>query len=122
MRCWIFALALLGGCAAPGGDGVPPLRFLQGAMPTYPTAAKAAGLEGWVRVRYAVGADGAVLNPQVLEASPEGVFDAAARAAVAALALCPGSSGTGLGRRGKRGSLRAGGAGVALGYPPSPGG
>ena len=46
MRCWIFALALLGGCAAPGGDGVPPLRFLQGAMPTYPTAAKAAGLEG----------------------------------------------------------------------------
>ncbi|MEC8716582.1 MAG: TonB family protein, partial [Pseudomonadota bacterium] len=73
----------------------PPLRFLQGAMPTYPTAAKAAGREGWVRVRYAVGADGAVLNPQVLEASPEGVFDAAARAAVARWRYAPDPRGLG---------------------------
>ena len=83
MRPWIFVVALLvallGGCAAPGGDGVPPLRFVQGAMPTYPVAAKAAGLEGWVRVRYAVGADGTVQGPQVVDASPEGVFDGAAR-------------------------------------------
>lgn len=72
IRPWILllALVLLGGCAAPTGDGVPPLRFVQGAMPTYPAAAKAAGLEGWVRVRYAVGADGAVGNPQVVEAAP----------------------------------------------------
>ena len=98
-RCWIFVLALLpvllGGCAAPGGDGVPPLRFVQGAMPTYPAAAKAAGLEGWVRVRYAVGADGAVGNPQVVEAAPEGVFDAAARAAVARWRYAPDPRGLG---------------------------
>ena len=95
MRSWIFALVLLGGCAAPGGDGVSPLRFVQGAMPTYPAGARAAGLEGWVRVRYAVGADGAVLNPQVLEASPEGVFDASARAAVARWRYAPDPRGLG---------------------------
>lgn len=95
MRSWIFALVLLGGCAAPGGDRVPPLRFVQGAMPTYPAGARAAGLEGWVRVRYAVGADGAVLNPQVLEASPEGVFDASARAAVARWRYAPDPRGLG---------------------------
>jgi protein TonB len=99
MRHGIFVvavlLALLEGCAAPGGDGVPPLRFVQGAMPIYPAAAKAAGLEGWVRVRYAVGADGAVGNPQVVEAAPEGVFDAAARAAVARWRYAPDPRGLG---------------------------
>lgn len=64
-------------------------------MPTYPAGARAAGLEGWVRVRYAVGADGAVLNPQVLEASPEGVFDASARAAVARWRYAPDPRGLG---------------------------
>ncbi len=99
MRPWIFVVALLvallGGCAAPGGDGVPPLRFVQGAMPTYPVAAKAAGLEGWVRVRYAVGADGTVQGPQVVDASPEGVFDGAARAAVARWRYAPDPRGLG---------------------------
>ena len=97
IRLWILllALVLLGGCAAPTGDGVPPLRFVQGAMPAYPAAAKAAGLEGWVRVRYAVGADGAVGNPQVVEAAPEGVFDAAARAAVARWRYAPDPRGLG---------------------------
>ena len=97
IRLWILLLALVlrGGCAAPTGDGVPPLRFVQGAMPTYPAAAKAAGLEGWVRVRYAVGADGAVGNPQVVEAAPEGVFDAAARAAVARWRYAPDPRGLG---------------------------
>ena len=97
IRPWILllALVLLGGCAAPTGDRVPPLRFVQGAMPTYPAAAKAAGLEGWVRVRYAVGADGAVGNPQVVEAAPEGVFDAAARAAVARWRYAPDPRGLG---------------------------
>ena len=97
IRPWILllALVLLGGCAAPTGDGVPPLRFVQGAMPAYPAAAKAAGLEGWVRVRYAVGADGAVGNPQVVEAAPEGVFDAAARAAVARWRYAPDPRGLG---------------------------
>ena len=99
MRYGIFVvallLALLGGCAAPGGDGVPPLRFVQGAMPTYPAAAKAAGLEGWVRVRYAVRADGTVQAPQVVEASPEGIFDAAARASVARWRYAPDPRGLG---------------------------
>jgi protein TonB len=94
-RSLLLVLVLLGGCAAPTGDGVPPLRFVQGAMPAYPAAAKAAGLEGWVRVRYAVGADGAVGNPQVVEAAPEGVFDAAARAAVARWRYAPDPRGLG---------------------------
>lgn len=78
----LAALALgLAACGAvPLGDapGGPPLRFLKGSMPRYPAAAKAAGQEGWVRVRYRVTAAGGVEAPVVLEAMPPGVFEAAA--------------------------------------------
>ena len=77
MRAGIGALlltVLLAACAA-----VPrPLQLVSGPDPVYPPAARAAGTEGRVTLRYDVGVDGTVLNLRVLEAEPEGVFEEAA--------------------------------------------
>ena len=59
------------------------MQLIQDAGPVYPEAAKAQGVEGWVRLRYDVTLDGRVENLEVVESSPPGVFDAAAMAAVA---------------------------------------
>lgn len=66
---------LLAGCAA---SATRPLQFLSGAELSYPPAAKAAGVEGHVVVRYDVSAAGAVVNARVVEAAPPGIFDEAA--------------------------------------------
>ena len=81
-RCLRFALtaALLAGCASGPNQ---PMQLIQDAGPVYPEAAKAQGIEGWVRLRYDIRRDGRVRNLQVLDSSPPGVFDAAALAAVA---------------------------------------
>ena len=50
--------------------------------PDYPPAAAAAGIEGFVDVRFSVSPSGTVIAPQVVAAEPAGVFDAAALAAV----------------------------------------
>lgn len=70
---------LLAGCAA----APRPLQFVSGPDPVYPPAARSAGIEGRVTLRYDVGADGTVSNLRVVEAEPEGVFDRAALEAVA---------------------------------------
>jgi len=59
------------------------MQLIQDVGPVYPEAAKAQGVEGWVRLRYDIASDGRVRNRQVLESSPPGVFDEAAMAAVA---------------------------------------
>jgi len=80
-RPWVgrvMLLALLAGCAtAPR-----PLLFVSGPDPVYPDAARAEGIEGQVTVRYDVSAEGTVINPQVIQAEPGGVFDQAALDAV----------------------------------------
>ncbi len=73
----LLLLALLAGCATP-----QPMRFLYGADPVYPPEAQAAGVEGYVTLRYDVTAQGEVANPRVVESVPSGVFDAAALRAV----------------------------------------
>ncbi|MFK7915748.1 MAG: energy transducer TonB [Pseudomonadales bacterium] len=79
--CFIlFCAVLLSGCL---GSANRPLQLLNGAGPIYPAQARANGLEGEVVVRYAVNVDGVVVDPQVVSSNPEGVFDAAAVAAVA---------------------------------------
>lgn len=59
-----------------------PLQLLSGADLVYPEQARAAGVEGIVRVRYDVTVDGSVVNAQVDAADPVGVFDEAALALV----------------------------------------
>ena len=69
---------LLAGCSAPSRSP----QFLSGPDLVYPPAARAAGIEGHVVVRYDVTAAGAVANPRVVESVPAGTFDAAALASL----------------------------------------
>ncbi|MCY4012535.1 MAG: energy transducer TonB [Gammaproteobacteria bacterium] len=59
-----------------------PLQLLSGADLVYPDQARAAGVEGVVRVRYDVTVEGRVVNARVDAADPVGVFDEAALAFV----------------------------------------
>ena len=74
----LLLLLVLAGCAA----APRPLQFVSGPDPVYPPAAKQAGMEGYVTLRYDVTAEGTVVNLRVVEAVPAGIFDEAARAAV----------------------------------------
>ena len=69
---------LLAACASSS-----PLQFVSGADIVYPPAAKAAGIEGHVVIRYDVTEVGVVVDAEVVEAEPEGLFEAAALAAIA---------------------------------------
>ena len=59
-----------------------PPQFLSGADMVYPPDAKAEGIEGYVVVSYDVTAEGMVVNAEVVEAEPEGVFEEAALASI----------------------------------------
>lgn len=82
MRAAVALALLLGvaGCATSGG--VPPLQWLEGARPTYPAAARADRIQGYVVLEYRVTAAGTVAEPRVVESSPPGVFDGVALAAI----------------------------------------
>ncbi len=59
-----------------------PPQFLSGADMVYPPDAKAEEIEGYVVVSYDVTAEGMVVNAEVVEAEPEGVFEGAALASI----------------------------------------
>ena len=59
-----------------------PLQLVAGAGAIYPSAAKADGVEGQVKVAYGVTVDGRVVRATVVESEPAGVFDEAALEAV----------------------------------------
>lgn len=52
------------------------------AKPSYPMRAKSRNIEGWVKIEFTVTASGAVTNAHVMGASPAGIFDDAALAAI----------------------------------------
>lgn len=58
-----------------------PVRLI-GVTPAYPPAAAAAGIEGYVDVRFTLSPSGTVVAPEVVAAEPAGIFDSAALAAV----------------------------------------
>ena len=68
---------MLAACASSS-----PAQFVSGAEMVYPPAAKAEGIEGYVVIRYDVTAEGAVINAEVVEAEPEGIFVEAALASI----------------------------------------
>lgn len=81
LRTATLALLLgLTGCSTTGR--APELQWLQGARPTYPAAARADGVEGYVVLEYRVSEAGEVEAPRVVESSPPGVFDGVALAAI----------------------------------------
>ncbi len=90
----LLALLLsLAGCAATGRG--PELQWLEGARPTYPAAARADGIEGYVVLEYRVTEDGRVEMPRVVEASPPGVFDGVALTAIRSWRYRPWDEGEG---------------------------
>jgi len=75
----LLTLFALSGCMGPHNR---PVQLVSGAGPIYPEAARKAGVEGQVVVRYDVSVDGEVVNARIDSAEPAGVFDAAALTAV----------------------------------------
>ena len=64
--------------SAPVTDLVPVMVI----NPVYPFSAQVRGIEGEVLVEFSVSIDGRVVNPWVVEANPEGIFDKAALRAI----------------------------------------
>lgn len=74
-------VALDGGQSLQSGDGeYLPIRRV---APVYPRRALQRGIEGYVVVEFTVTKVGAVRDPIVIEAQPEGIFEQAAIAAAA---------------------------------------
>lgn len=69
-------IALDGGLALGSGDGeyLPIVKV----TPVYPRRALQRGIQGYVIVEFTVNKIGAVVDPFVVEANPEGIFDQAA--------------------------------------------
>ena len=68
-------------------------RVLKPVTPIYPYQATVKGIEGRVVLRFIVDENGEVLNPVVVKAEPEGVFEEAALAAIAKYKFIPASIG-----------------------------
>lgn len=67
-----------GGAGAADADVIPLVRV----NPQYPAKAAAAGIEGWVHVRFTITPQGTTADVAVVKAEPAGYFEAAATAAV----------------------------------------
>jgi protein TonB len=59
-----------------------PPRAIAASSPSYPARARAQGVEGYVKIRLLVGADGQVVEAKILDAQPRGVFEQSASSAV----------------------------------------
>jgi protein TonB len=59
------------------------LTLLKSVPPTYPVKAALSGTEGWVELDFTVLTDGTVKNISVHASSPAGLFDDAAKTALA---------------------------------------
>jgi periplasmic protein TonB len=64
--------------SASDGEYLPIVKV----EPVYPSRALSRGVEGWVLLQFTVTETGAVVDPIVLEAEPQGIFDDAAKRAV----------------------------------------
>lgn len=73
------ALADLSLTAGTDTDVIPLVRI----APQYPPRALRRGIEGWVLVQFTITETGAVKDPIVIQADPEGLFEDAALEAIA---------------------------------------
>jgi len=84
-------LCLAGIASAPVAAFADPVPVSREA-PSYPKGAEARGIEGSVTLKFNVDAGGNVVAPQVVDATPPGVFDAAAIEALTKWKYAPGSA------------------------------
>ncbi|MGJ8670176.1 MAG: energy transducer TonB [Oceanococcus sp.] len=66
------------GLSASDGEYLPIVKV----APVYPRRAQTRGIEGWVLLSFTVTETGSVIDPLVIDAEPQGVFDNAAKKAV----------------------------------------
>jgi protein TonB len=59
-----------------------PPWLIKDYLPQYPYNAKENNIEGWVLLRFVVGIDGKVKEPEVVDAEPQGVFEQSALDAI----------------------------------------
>ena len=64
--------------SASDGEYLPIVKV----APFYPRRAQSRGIEGWVLLRFTVTETGSVIDPEVIDAEPPGIFDNAAKKAV----------------------------------------
>ena len=80
----VFILTVSQGILGQATDGntadIPDL--IVRIAPIYPDRARARGVEGYVVVAYDIGTNGSVVEPHVIDSSPERIFDQAALDAV----------------------------------------
>jgi len=97
----LSAIVCLSAIAAPmalsapaAANSVVTREPVELVAPEYPRGAERRGIEGMVRIAYSIDADGNVVNAEVVEASPEGVFDRAALSAIESWRYVPASTQT----------------------------
>jgi len=86
LSAFVAPVALTGAAAAADG---PDREAVELVAPEYPRGAERRGIEGSVRVSYSVSPAGEVINAEVVEATPAGVFDRAALSAVQSWRFAP---------------------------------
>ncbi|WP_291844859.1 energy transducer TonB [Maricaulis sp.] len=87
----VAPVALSAPAAASNG---PERQSVELVAPEYPRGAERRGIEGTVRIAYSIDADGNVVDAQVVEANPEGVFDRAALSAIESWRYAPAAAQT----------------------------
>ena len=75
--------AAAAGSSAPQVVSASELTLMKSVQPVYPRRAEEQSTEGWVDLEFTVDERGAVRELRVVQAQPAGVFDGAARSAVA---------------------------------------
>jgi len=78
IACFAFAAPSLAASTEPAGiTGAIP-KPIKSDPPAYPRGALATGIEGSVNLEFSIDPNGNVVDPRVIQATPPGVFDAAA--------------------------------------------
>ncbi|MCK7595501.1 M56 family metallopeptidase [Pseudomarimonas salicorniae] len=78
--------------AAPP-ETAPQIAPIDYRAPDYPRPARLANVEGWVELSYRIDLDGRVREVKVIEAQPEGMFEAASRSALRSWRFPPAAGG-----------------------------
>ncbi len=82
VRAWSYVPTLDAALGAIGFARTREIAPLARVSPVYPPSAERRGIEGWVRVVFTISEEGVVIEPRIVEADPENVFDRAALSAI----------------------------------------